>query len=54
MARVNIDDLAVNLRAKRAGNRAGRVYTLTLRCVDMVGNSVTKDVTIAVPHDVGE
>jgi hypothetical protein len=27
---------------------------LTIRCVDMVGNSVTKDVTVAVPHDVGE
>lgn len=43
--------LAVNLRAERAGNGTGRVYTLTVECKDLSGNTTTKDVTVTIPHN---
>lgn len=49
-----IDAATVNLRAERAGNGAGRVYTLTVECADPAGDSATEYVTVTVPHDQGK
>jgi len=46
-------DLTVNLRAERAGNGDGRVYTITVQCSDAAGIVTTKTVTVTVPHDQG-
>ena len=45
--------LTLNLRAERTGNKNGRVYTLTVKCVDAAGNITTKNVAVTVPHDKG-
>ena len=45
--------LSVNLRAERAGLGFGRVYTVTVQCSDTAGNTVTRTVTVTVPHDQG-
>jgi hypothetical protein len=49
------DDTA-NLRAERSGkNKAGRVYTLTLKATDASGNvSAPATVTVTVPHSQGK
>jgi hypothetical protein len=47
-------DLTVNLRAERSGTGTGRVYTITVLCMDKAGNSSTGIVTVAVPHDKGK
>lgn len=44
-------NLAVNLRAERAGNGNGRVYTSTIQCSDASGNKSTGTTTVSVPHD---
>jgi hypothetical protein len=44
-------NLTVNLRAERSGRGSGRVYTITIQCYDASGNSSTKTVTVAVPHN---
>ncbi|MEO5712054.1 MAG: CHRD domain-containing protein [Luteolibacter sp.] len=51
-----LDDHSVSLRAERAGNdKAGRIYTITLRATDEAGNkSAFKTVTVTVPHDQGK
>jgi uncharacterized repeat protein (TIGR01451 family) len=46
-----LDDHHVLLRAERAGNGNGRIYTITITCVDSGGNTSTEDVTVTVPHD---
>lgn len=48
-------DLTLNLRAERAGNGDGRVYTLTVQCTDWAGD-IAPDVTVTVtvPHDQGK
>ena len=46
-------NLTLNLRAERLGNGTGRVYTITVQCMDSSGNSTTKNVTVNVPHDQG-
>lgn len=48
-------DHTVNLRAERSGrNRAGRVYTITVRAADAAGNlSESRIVRVLVPHDQG-
>ena len=43
--------LTLQLRAERAGNRTGRIYTITVECTDGSGNSSTKAVTVVVAHD---
>lgn len=43
--------LTVNLRAERSGTGNGREYTVVVKCTDASGNSSTKAVTVAVPHD---
>lgn len=43
--------LTASLRAARLGSGHGRVYTLTVRCADASGNTVTGTVSVTVPHD---
>ena len=43
--------LTLQLRAERAGNGTGRIYTITVECSDGSGNNSTKDVTVVVAHD---
>jgi hypothetical protein len=45
-----LDAHHVLLRAERAGNGSGRVYTLTLTCTDAAGNTTIKTGTVRVPH----
>jgi hypothetical protein len=47
-------DLSVNLRAERSGTGSGRVYTITLTCTDVLGNSSTGTANVTVPHDRGK
>lgn len=46
-----VDEHHVRLRAERAGNGSGRVYTITVTCSDGSGNSASKSVTVAVPKN---
>ena len=46
-------DTLILLRAERAGNGDGRVYTLTYRAVDDAGNETLVSVDVLVPHDNG-
>ncbi len=39
------------LRAERSGGGSGRVYTITIKCTDVNGNTATQTRTVAVPHD---
>jgi hypothetical protein len=41
----------VNLRAERSGNRARRIYTVTVECTDPSGNRATGATTVTVPHN---
>lgn len=41
------------LRAKRTGTGAGRVYTLTYEAIDHAGNTARCAATVTVPHDQG-
>ena len=43
----------VELRAERAGNGFGRMYTMTVRATDQAGNVATRTATCAVPRDQG-
>lgn len=45
--------LTANLRAERAGNGTGRVYTLTVTCSDAAGNLATGTALVTVPHSQG-
>ncbi|MFP5284657.1 MAG: hypothetical protein ACLGI9_02865, partial [Thermoanaerobaculia bacterium] len=40
----------VNLRAERSGRGNGRVYTISVECMDRAGNTSTGDTTVSVPH----
>lgn len=44
-------DHTVQLRAERAGNGTGRVYTIQLAVYDSWGNSTPASVQVTVPHD---
>ena len=46
-----IDAHHVLLRAERAGNGPGRIYTITIRATDAAGNTNTATVQVTVPHD---
>jgi hypothetical protein len=44
-------DLSLLLRAERAGNnKAGRIYTIEIQCVDGNGAIISTRVTVTVPH----
>jgi hypothetical protein len=42
-------DLTVDLRAERAQNGTGRIYTITVECKDLAGNVTTGTATVSVP-----
>jgi hypothetical protein len=48
---VVVDAHHVLLRAERAGNGSGRIYTLTLTCTDAAANVTIKTATVVVAHD---
>ncbi len=45
-----VDAHHVELRAERAGNGTGRIYTITVTCTDSAGNTSTQAVQVTVPH----
>ena len=45
-----VDSHHVRLRAERGGSGNGRVYTITISCVDGNGNSTSKSLTVYVPR----
>ena len=47
-------DLAVDLRAERAGPGNGRIYTIEVEVTDAAGHKVTRETTVKVPHDLGK
>jgi hypothetical protein len=49
---VNVNGGAVQLRAKRSGNWAGRIYSITAAASDLAGNTATASSTCLVPHDL--
>ena len=57
---INEDDsvisgiFSVELRAERLGIGNGRVYTILVECIDASNNSVTKTMTVKVPHNQGK
>jgi len=46
-----VDAHNVQLRAERAGNGNGRVYTITITCIDSKGNASVSTVTVHVPKN---
>lgn len=46
-----VDAHHLRLHAERAGAGNGRVYTITISCMDGVGNSSSRQVAVSVPHD---
>jgi uncharacterized repeat protein (TIGR01451 family) len=49
-----LDAHHVQLRAERAGKGNGRIYTITITCIDSAGNSSHQGVEVSVPHDQGK
>lgn len=49
-----VDAHHVRLRAERAGNGSGRIYTVTITCTDSAGNSSNRSVTVRVPISQSE
>lgn len=49
-----VDATHVRLRAERAGNGSGRVYTIIITCTDSGGSSSTQTVTVSVPKSHGK
>jgi hypothetical protein len=47
-----IDPHNVMLRAERAGNGIGRVYTIVIVCFDEYGNTSFANAVVTVPHDM--
>jgi hypothetical protein len=48
---VVVGDHNVKLRAERAGDGKGRIYTITITCTDANGGFNTRGVSVRVPHD---
>jgi len=46
-----VDSHHVRLRAARMGGDSGRVYTITVSCVDGTGQTVSGSTQVTVPHD---
>ena len=51
---VVVDDFHFQLRAERAGNGTGRLYTITYLVSDACGNETTRSVTVSVPLNMGK
>lgn len=49
-----LDARFVRLRAERAGNGSGRLYTITITCSDGAGNLSSRDVSVTVPTGQGK
>ena len=49
-----IDDHHIKLRAERAGNGDGRVYTVKVTCTDQYGNSSSGIKTVLVPKNMSK
>ena len=47
-----INNHIVKLRAERSGTGTGRIYTITMRCTDLAGNTSEETTTVTVPHDM--
>lgn len=47
-----IGDLTVNIRAERSGTKDGRIYTITVECIDDSGNNSTETVDVTAPIDL--
>ena len=47
-----LNDHHLKLRAERAGDGDGRVYTVKITCTDAHGNSASGNKTVLVPHDM--
>ncbi len=47
-----LDNHHLQLRAERAANGTGRIYTVTITATDGVGNISTKTIEIKVPHNI--
>jgi uncharacterized repeat protein (TIGR01451 family) len=45
-----VDEHHVRLRAERAGNQWGRLYTIAITATDSANQSVTQTVAVQVPH----
>jgi hypothetical protein len=43
--------LELSVRAERGEHLQGRIYTITIECVDAVGNASRRDVTVSVPKN---
>jgi len=46
-----LDAHHVRLRAERSGTGSGRIYTITITCTDLAGNTSSQQVTVQAPHD---
>lgn len=46
-----IDSTHVRVRAERSGALTGRIYTITITCTDLLGQTSQTSVTVTVPHD---
>ena len=44
-----IDGHHLLLRAERGGRGKGRIYTITVTCLDPAGNAIVRTVTVKVP-----
>ena len=49
---IQIDGDNILLRAERAGDGNGRVYTITYEATDASGNTATASTTVTVPHNM--
>jgi hypothetical protein len=47
-----LNDHHIKLRAERAGNGDGRVYTVNVTCTDQYGNSASANKTVIVPKNM--
>lgn len=47
-------DLTLQLRAERSGGGSGRTYTIGIEAKDESGNAATNQVTVLVPHSLGQ
>ena len=45
--------LRVSLRAERSGGGTGRIYTITVTCEDVAGNTAAASAAVTVPHSHG-